>query len=64
MPLGPKLRKLRKRRGLSQEDLARRCGLLREYIARIEIGAVASPRIETRRKLAKALKVSITELLD
>ncbi len=64
MPLGAKLRRLRKAKGLSQEELARRSGLLRVYIARIETGEVVSPRVETRRKLAKALGVPITEILD
>ena len=64
MPLGKKLRQLRKLAGLTQEKLARRAGLVPTYVARIEAGTVKSPRIETRRKLAKALGVSITELLD
>lgn len=64
MALGAKLRRLRKAKGLSQEELARRSGLLQVYIARIEAGQIVSPRIETRRKLAKALVVPITELLD
>lgn len=62
--LGPKLRRIRRRRKLSQEALARRLGVKREYVARIELGAIKSPRIETRRRLAKALGVPITELLE
>ncbi len=64
MPLGRKLRRLRHQRKLSQEALARRLGVTREYVAQIELGAIKSPRIETRRRLAKALGVPITELLD
>lgn len=64
MSLGPKLRRLRRRRKLSQEALARRLGVRREHIAQIELGAIQSPRIETRRRLAKALGVPITQLLD
>lgn len=62
--LGPKLRRLRRRRKLSQEALAQRLGVKREYVARIELGAIKSPRIETRRRLANALGVPITELLE
>ncbi len=62
--LGPKLRRLRRRRKLSQAALARRLGVTREYVARIETGAIKSPRIETRRRLAKGLGVPIVELLD
>ncbi len=64
MPLGRKLRRLRRQRKLSQEALAHRLGVTREYLAQIELSAIKSPRIETRRRLAKALGVPITELLD
>jgi len=64
MPLGPKVRRLRRRRELSQEALARRLGVTREHVAKIELGVIKSPRIEMRRRLAKALRVPITDLLD
>ncbi len=64
MALGRKLRRLRELRGLPQETLARRAGLPHTYVARIERGEITSPRVETRRKLAKILGVPITELLD
>jgi transcriptional regulator with XRE-family HTH domain len=62
--LGKKLTRVRERVGLSQVELSRRAGLPYNYVARIEAGAVVSPKIETRRKLAKALRVPITEILD
>ena len=49
---------------MTQEELSRRAGLPYNYVARIERGELASPRIETRRKLAKVLRVPITELLE
>ena len=58
------MKRLRKRVGLNQRDLSRRAGLPYTYVARIEGGEIASPTIETRRKLAKVLRVPITELLD
>ncbi len=64
MALGRKLRKMRERVGMPQRVLSRRAGLPDNYVARIEAGAVGSPKIETRRKLAKALRVPMTELLD
>ena len=64
MALGRKLKQLRERAGLTQEDLSRQAGLPYTYVARIERGEIESPRIETRRKLAKVLRVSITQLLD
>ena len=64
MALGKKLKRIRERAGMSQEDLSRRAGLPHTYVNRIEAGAIVSPKIETRRKLAKVLRVPITELLD
>ena len=58
------MKKVRARVRMSQEELSRRAGLPYNYVARIEMGAIASPTIETRRKLAKALGVPITQLLD
>ena len=64
MALGKKLKRVRERVGLSQEEVSRRAGLPFNYVNRIEAGAIASPTIETRRKLAKVLRVPITELLE
>ena len=64
MALGKKLKRVRERVGMTQEELSRRAGLPYNYVARIERGELASPRIETRRKLAKVLRVPITELLE
>ena len=60
---GERIRTLRKKRGLSQEDLAELCGLDRTYISGIERGLrnVALRNIEA---LAKALDVSISDLFD
>ena len=55
---------MRERVGIPQRVLSRRAGLPDNYVARIEAGAIVSPKIETRRKLAKVLRVPITELLD
>jgi DNA-binding XRE family transcriptional regulator len=58
------LKRLRKRRGWTQPVLARKAGLAEVSIARLECGMRTDPRISTLRKLAKALKVPITTLLD
>ena len=59
--LGSKIRRLREKRGLSQEEFAEVCGLHRTYIGSVERGernlTVAS--LET---IAKALKISVSEL--
>lgn len=59
-----KLRKLREARGWTQEQLAGKAGLHRVSITQIEIGRRKNPDLDTRKKLAKALGVEITELLD
>jgi transcriptional regulator with XRE-family HTH domain len=58
-----KLVNLRAKQGLSQRDLAKRSNVTNVTIARIETG-VYDPRLSTLRKLAKALKVKVADLLD
>jgi len=47
---------------MTQEQLARKVGLSRAYLARLEIGR-HNPPILTLARIAKALKVPITDLL-
>jgi len=56
------LKRLREQRGLTQEQLAKRAGVSHGYIARLEIG-MHDPSLSTLSKLAKALKVSVAELV-
>ena len=58
-----KIKALRERRGLSQEDLAARAGLSRGYLARLEIG-LHDPTLTTLQKLAQALKVKVARLVE
>lgn len=58
-----KLKTLRADRGLSQEALAKKTGLARAYIARLEIGR-HDPSLSTLVKIAKALKVTVGELVE
>jgi transcriptional regulator with XRE-family HTH domain len=57
------LRRIRKQRGLSQEDLGARAGLHRTAIGLLERGG-RTPRIDTLIKLAQALPAEIDDLLD
>ena len=61
--VGQNLARIRKEKGLSQEDLAFECGLHRTYISGIERG-VRNPTIVVLDKIAKILKVSIGELVQ
>ena len=56
------LKRLRERRGLTQEELAQRVGVHRVTIARMEVNALR-PGIDLVEALAKALKVKVTDLL-
>jgi len=57
------LKSLRAKRGLSQAALSQRAGLTKEYIARLELGQ-HDPSLSTLTKLAKALKVTVAELVQ
>jgi transcriptional regulator with XRE-family HTH domain len=59
-----KVRKLREERGLSQEKLARLADVSNNTIVNIEAGKQANPTIDTLRKIAKALNVSLDDLID
>src|SRR6266700_298484 len=52
----------RKKRGMSQDDLAKRTGITQGYLSEIEIGR-KSGDVRTLRKLADALKVSLDSLV-
>jgi transcriptional regulator with XRE-family HTH domain len=60
--LARKLRTLRHARRLTQEQLAAKAGLSREYLARLET-ARQDPSLSTLKKLAKALRVTAAALL-
>lgn len=57
-----KLQSLRRRRGLTQQDLADLSGVSKSTIRELEQGIRTSVRLETLRKLATALKVRTTTL--
>ena len=60
---GAKIRKLRKKHGLTQEDLAGRAEVSTKHIQRLE-GKKPSPiRIDTIEKLAVAFKIPAWKLL-
>jgi transcriptional regulator with XRE-family HTH domain len=56
------LRKLRGERGLSQEELADRAGLNRNYVGMIE-REESAPTVDTLEELARALDVSVIDLV-
>lgn len=58
-----KIKRLRERLGLSQEKLARLADVSNNTIVNIEAGKQQNPTVETIKKIAKALDVSIEELV-
>jgi transcriptional regulator with XRE-family HTH domain len=57
-----KMREIREKQGLSQQELADRAGVVKSTIYEAEVGR-RIPRIQTLEKLADALGVEIVELL-
>ncbi|MCZ7679569.1 MAG: helix-turn-helix domain-containing protein [Sandaracinaceae bacterium] len=61
--LGKRIRELRLAAGLTQAELARRTGIHRPNIARVEAGR-HTPSLETLARLAQAIGVPTTRVLD
>lgn len=53
-PFGAKLLRLREAAGLSMQQLGERAGISRQYVWRLEQGAL-QPSLETAQRLARAL---------
>jgi len=62
--LAKNVEKLRKQKGLSQERLARLADVANNTIIKMESGENKNPTLETLRKVAKALDVSVDELIN
>jgi len=61
--LAGNLRKLREKKGLSQDRLAKLADVANNTIIKIEQGENKNPTLETLNKIAKALEISIDELI-
>ena len=58
------LREARKKRGMSQAELARKAGVPQGVISYIECGRTKHPRIDTLQAIAAALQCTVDELLQ
>ena len=58
------LRKLREAKGLSQEKLARLADVANNTIIKIEGGKNQNPTLDTLKKIAKALGVSVDDFIE
>jgi transcriptional regulator with XRE-family HTH domain len=57
------IKKMRAKLNLTQDDLARKSGVKYTTLSKIESGVVTKPTVQIIAKIAKALNVSIEELL-
>ena len=63
--LGSVVRELRRKRGLTQEELAERADLHRTTVANVEIGRAAKggPSLDTIERIARALDLNVADLI-
>jgi transcriptional regulator with XRE-family HTH domain len=58
------LRKMREAKSLSQEKLARMADVANNTIIKIEAGKNQNPTLDTLKKIAKALDISVDDLIQ
>lgn len=61
--LAKNIERLRKAKGLSQEKLARLADVANNTLIKMESGENQNPTLDTLKKVAKALEVSVDELI-
>jgi transcriptional regulator with XRE-family HTH domain len=62
--IGERLRRLRGERGLTQAELAERAGVSTDVVRKLEQGVRQSARVTSLRRLAQALGVNMSGLMD
>ena len=61
--LGQKIKKLRQKLGLSQDDFARKADVPYTTLTKVETGVIKKPSVFVVSKIAKALDVSVDDLI-
>ena len=61
--LGQKIKKLRQKLGLSQDNFARKADVPYTTLTKVETGVIKKPSVFVVSKIAKVLNVSIEDLL-
>ena len=61
--LAKNIERLRKAKGLSQEKLARLADVANNTLIKMESGENQNPTLDTLKKVAKAVEVSVDELI-
>ena len=62
--LANNIKKLREAKGLSQEKLARLADVANNTLIKMETGKNINPTLETLKRVAKALDVSVDNLIN
>ena len=62
--IGKNIKKLRKAKNLSQDRLSKLADVSYNSIIKLETGGITNPTIETLQKIAKALDVSVDDLIN
>ena len=63
MTLAMNVKRLRTKRNLTQTELAKRAKVSQAFVAQLETGVEDNPTLDTLRRLAKALKATVGELV-
>ncbi len=61
--LGKVLKALREAKGMTQLQLAKKAKVTQAYVALLEAGVKKNPTLATLKRIAKALKVEVWDLL-
>jgi len=61
--IGDNVKKFRKKKGLTQDNLARKADIPYTTLTKLESSVVKKPSVQTVAKIAKALDVSIEDLI-
>jgi transcriptional regulator with XRE-family HTH domain len=61
--IGDKIKQLRNKQGLTQDELARKADLPYTTLTKIETNVITKPSIQTVVKIANGLGISIDELM-
>lgn len=61
--IGENIKKIRAKLDLTQDDLSKKADIKYTTLTKVESGVVKKPSVQTMAKIAKALGVSIEELI-
>jgi len=61
--IGKNIKKLRQKKGISQDKLSKLADISLNTVVKIELDQSPNPTLETIKKLAKALSISLDDLI-